>query len=43
MADPHIHERGAWFKRAEKPIEIIQELPVFMEVSELGELQMRDP
>ena len=32
------------FERAEQPVEIVQELPVLMEVSELGKLlQVRDP
>ena len=36
MANSHIHEHGARFERAEQPIEIVQELPVLMEVPELG-------
>ncbi len=44
MADSYIHEHGARFERAKQPVEIVQELPVFMEVPELGKLlQMRDP
>ena len=43
MADSHIHQDGVRFKRAQQPVEIVQELPVFMEVSELGKLlQVRE-
>ncbi len=43
VADSHVHKHGARIERAEQPVEIVQELPVLMEVSELGKLQVRDP
>src|SRR6267143_489316 len=38
VADPHVRKHGAWIERAEQPVEIVQELPVLMEVSELEKL-----
>ena len=43
MADSHVHEHGARIERIQQPVEIVQELPVLMEVPELGKLQVCDP
>jgi len=43
VADSHLHKHGSRFERAEQPVEIVQELPVLMKVSEFEKLQVRDP
>ena len=43
VADPHVYEHRVWFERAEQPVEIVQELPVLMQVPQLWNLlQVRE-
>jgi hypothetical protein len=38
VADSYVQEDGARVKRIQEPVEIVQELPVFRKISELGQL-----
>ena len=44
VSDSHVYEHESRFEWTEQAVEIVQDLPVFMKVPELGEmLQVRDP